>query len=110
MRMLTTALAISAALHGGAIAWVQSRPDPKPEQRKLVALAPIEVVPAAAAEATATEVTLLADNTVVVPARVASSRSNTQRGNAQQVTTRHTTIVETPPVTVETPPPRSKMM
>jgi hypothetical protein len=110
MRILATALAISAVVHGAAIAWVQAWPDPKPEQRKLVTLAPIEVMPATAPQTTLTEVTLLDDNSVVTPARVASSRSNTRRGKAQQqITTGHSTTVETAP-TVETPPPRSKLM
>jgi hypothetical protein len=110
MRILPAALAISAAVHGGAIAWVRSHPV-KVEKPAVVTLQPIEVVPKAAAEPVVTEVTLLDDNTVVTQAPVASSRGNTKRGKTQaHITTSHTTTVETQPPKVETQPPRNSLM
>jgi hypothetical protein len=116
VRILPTALAISAVLHGVAIAWVQSRPA-KPEPAKVVTQTEIEIVPQPAAGAIAepvpTEVTLLDDNTVVTPAPVASTASNTRRGSRkQQVVASHGTTIETgpPPDTHTPPPPRTKLM
>lgn len=114
MRILPAALAISAVLHGVAIAWVQSRP-PKPEPTKVVTPPPIEIVPQAAAVEVFAEVTLLSDHTVATPAPVASARSHT--GRKQQVVASHATTIEPgPPTTVERQPeprpepPRTKLM
>ncbi len=80
MRILPAALAISAAVHGGAVAWVSTRPQPKPELPRPVTIAPIEVVPA---EPPPTEVTLLDDHTVVATAPTASPAHHTRTGNAR---------------------------
>jgi hypothetical protein len=111
MRILTAALAISAVLHGGAIAWVQTRPAAKPEQKKPVTVSVIEIVPAAAAEPAATEVTLLDDHSVATPAPLASTASNTRRGKATSIVASHGTTTETaPPADAQPPPPRRKLM
>jgi hypothetical protein len=111
VRILPTAIAISAVLHGGAIAWVQSRPTPKPEPKELVTVAIIEVVPPAASSAPPTEVTLLDDNSVVVPAPVASSAGNSRHGKKQSISTSRGATVETAPAPdTQTAPPRTKLM
>ncbi|HEY5923052.1 MAG TPA: hypothetical protein VIV11_15335 [Kofleriaceae bacterium] len=111
MRILAAALTISAAVHGGAVAWVQALPAPKAKARQEIKTVPIEIVPAVAIEPTPTEVTLLDDDSVAAAAPIASSRSNTQRGKAQpQISAAHSTTVETPTSKVETQPPRTKLM
>jgi len=110
MRILPTALAISAVVHGLGIVWVRSRPVHEPEPAKLVTIEEIQVVPAPAAEPVPTEVTLLDHNTVVAAAPVASSRGNTKPGKTKQHVAAHATTTETPPATVETPPPRNSLM
>jgi hypothetical protein len=110
VRALHTAFAISAFVHGLALAWVETRPVPKPEPAKPVTVEVIEIVPANAAEPVPTEVTLLDDNTVVVPAPVASSASNTKHGKPKQsIVASRTTSIETPNVETS-PPPRTKLM
>jgi hypothetical protein len=111
VRILPTALAISAVLHGAAIAWVKARPTPKPEPEELVTVSIVEVVPPAASSAPPTEVTLLDDNTVVVPAPVASSASHSRPGKKQSIATSRGTAVETaPPPDTQQQPPRTKLM
>lgn len=110
MRILAIALALSAVLHGGAIAWVQSRPPHKPEPKKPVTVAVIEVLPAAATEPVVTEVTLLDDNTVATPAPVASSAGNSRGRAKQSIVASHGTTVETGPPAETVTPPRSKLM
>jgi hypothetical protein len=111
VRILPTALAISAVLHAGAIVWVQSRPEPKPEHKEPVTTVPIEVMPGAAAPEVLAEVTLLDDHSVVTPAPVASSASHTRRGK-QAIVASHGTSTETTPAKPETTqrPPQSKLM
>ncbi|HEU4611993.1 MAG TPA: hypothetical protein VFS15_07940 [Kofleriaceae bacterium] len=79
MRILPAALAISAAIHGGAVAWVSTRSPPNPELPRPVTIAPIEVVP----PEPPTEVTLLDDHTVVAAAPTASPARHTRPGNAR---------------------------
>jgi hypothetical protein len=109
---MPTALVISAVVHGAAVAWVQSRQAPKLEPEQPVIVEVIDIVPAPAAEAVPTEVTLLDDNTVVSAAPVASSASHTRRGKTKHaIVASQTTITETAPPPVETaPPPQSKLM
>ena len=111
MRILPTALAISAVVHGLGIVWVRSRPVHKPEPAKLVTIETIEVVPPPATEPVPTEVTLLDDDSVAATAPVASSRSHTKPGTSKQhLSASATSTTETPPATTETPPPRSSLM
>ena len=112
MRILPVALAISAALHGGAVAWVKTRPAPKPEPTKIVTLQPVEIVPAPAPEPVPTEVMLLDDDTVAALAPVASPPGHTsKRGKAQhEVSASHSTTVETPPPVTESPKPKNPLM
>ena len=113
MRFLPAALAISAAVHGAAIAWVSTRPAPKAELPRPVTLAPIEIVPA---EPAPTEVTLLDDHTVVAAAAAASPARHTTPGMARhEIIASRAAGTETRPPTGEppptgTPPPRSKLM
>lgn len=68
MRVLPVAIAVSAALHGGAIAWVHTHPPKDTERPPPVTLQPIEVVPAPIAEPTPMVVALLDDHSVVTSA------------------------------------------
>jgi hypothetical protein len=115
VRILPTALVVSAALHGGAIAWVKSRPVPKPEPRKPLTL---ELAPTRA-ESPPTEVTLLDDNTVAALTPLAhAAGSSRPRGKARhEIASTHATIPgETAPVPSgqaqpsEPAPPRSRLM
>ncbi len=85
MRILRVALAISAALHGGAVAWIQTRPDPEPERPRPLTIEGIELVPPRAVEPPPTEVMLLDDDSVAAAAAIASRASHTRpvRGSAQ---------------------------
>lgn len=118
MRILPVALAISAAVHGGAVAYIGTRPDPEPEPIRTLAFESIELVPPAATEPPPTEVTLLDDHTVVAAAPSASSEGHTEpphrlRGTAK-ISASHgrgtSAVGETAPA--ESPPrgPRSKLM
>ncbi len=126
MRALPTAVAISALVHGVAIAWVNTRPAEKPEPRAAVTQTPIEIVPKTAeVEPVLTEVTLLDDNTVVLPAPVPSSRDHTRRTGvasfrSNEPAPSRTGVASSPSRTGvassesseprESPPPRSKLM
>ena len=113
MRILPAALAISAAVHGGAVAYVQTRP-PRPEPTRVVTLAPVEIIPAPlpepSPEAAPTEVMLLDDDTVAELARVASSKGHTKKrgkATASEIST-GTATIENP--RVETPTKRNTLM
>ncbi len=74
MRVLTSAVLISAALHGAAVAWVQMRPDRDTESRPTVTQPTVEIVPAPAADPPPMVVALLDDHTVV-PSAPGTARS-----------------------------------
>jgi hypothetical protein len=112
VRILPVALVASAALHGGAVAWIRTMPPSEPERPPLVTLAPIEILRSPAAETPPTEVTLLDDHTVVTAPAPASPGSHTTRRKARISTGAATTTTETPTTTI-TPPstePKSKLM
>jgi hypothetical protein len=116
MRVLTAALAISAALHGGAIAWVQTRPKQDTESVPAVTRPTVEIVPAPAAEPPMV-VALLDDHSVVTAAPDAT-RDRPTKASALAVSTGHRrthtetaagTTVLTPQAT-EPPPVRNPLM
>ncbi len=120
MRVLTAALAISAALHGGAIAWVQTRPTQDTETMPSVTQPSVEIVPAPAAEPPPMIVALLDDHTVVPTGRSASRDRHTkvsahavstgaQTNAVEMATAPAATTVLTPPI-AEPPPTRSRLM
>lgn len=92
MRALPTAFAVSAVLHGVAIAWVQLR-EPPAEPERPVALTPIEIVPPPAPEPPPTEVTLLDDHSVAAIAPAPSSPRHTEprKRDTPRITTGTTT-------------------
>lgn len=106
MRVLPVALALSAALHGGAIAWVHTHPKQDSEPPPPVTLAPVEIVPAAAApEPEPMVVALLPDHSVVGTGRTASSERHTRApaklshgAAARQETAPAPGAIEPPPV------------
>lgn len=120
MRILRVALAVSAALHGGAVAWVSTRPAPEPEREAVVRLEVIEIEPPRAADPPPTEVTLLDDHTVATAAPDASSASHTRqrardkaRISAGAATTTGATGAEASTTTTtapDQPPSRTKLM
>jgi hypothetical protein len=107
MRVLTAALAISAALHGGAIAWVQMRPSTQDTAAMQAVTRPtVEIVPAPAAEPPPLVVALLDDHTVV-PAAPDAARDRHAKVSAHAVSTgSQPQAIETAPAstTVLTPP------
>ena len=115
MRILPVALAISAALHGAAVAWIKTRPDPEPERSRPLTIEGIELVPPAAKEPPPTEVMLLDDDSVAAAAAIASPASHTPRvhGTAKISATTGTRGIpngsERAPVE-HAPGPRSKLM
>lgn len=119
MRVLTAALAISAALHGAAIAWVQTRPTQDTETMPPVTQPLVEIVPAPAVEPPPMIVALLPDHTVVTAAPRAS-RDRHAKDSAHAVSTGMRTQVETataaaatvltPPAQTEPPPARNPLM
>jgi hypothetical protein len=119
MRVLTVALAISAALHGGAIAWVQLRPSKDTEPLPAVTTPTVEIVPAPAAEPPPMVVALLDDHTVVT-APPGKARDRQPKASAlavsagqQRTATETATTVLAPPSSVpapETPPVRNPLM
>lgn len=87
MRVLSVALAVSAAVHGGAIAWGLQHEPEDTEERTAVTLAPIEIVPPAPAEPEPLVVALLPDHSVVATAPAATtSRHIRPAGNTRQIT------------------------
>jgi hypothetical protein len=119
MRVLTAALVISAALHGGAIAWVQTRPTKDTQALPPVTGPTVEIVPAPAEEPPPMVVALLDDHTVV-SAAPGATRDRHAKLSAQAVSTgsQRTQPIETaaasttvlaPPDT-EPPPVRNPLM
>lgn len=87
MRVLPVALAVSAALHGGAIAWGLQHETEDTQEQPEVTLAPIEIVPATPAEPEPLVVALLPDHSVVPTAPAASASRHTRpTGNTRQIT------------------------
>jgi len=116
MRILTAALALSAALHGGAIAWVQSRPDRDTEAMPAVTQPAVEIVPASAAEPPPMVVALLDDHTVV-PTTPSTTRDRHPMAATASVSTGTHRTTETAPATTvlvpptnEPPPARNPLM
>jgi hypothetical protein len=120
MRVLTAALAISAALHGGAIAWVQTRPKQDTESVPAVTRPTVEIVPAPAAEPPPMVVALLDDHSVALRApsttrdRHAKALPQAVSATSQRATASETaaaTTVLTPPTpTTDAPPVRNPLM
>jgi hypothetical protein len=118
MRKLPAALAISAAVHGGVVVWLQTRPHDKTESARQVRRTTVEVVPAPAAEPPPTEITLLDDDTVARLER-GTSKPGSRGKNRQQVasssraTSRGTTTETAPPGNSppgNAPPSRNPLM
>jgi hypothetical protein len=110
MRVLTSAVLISAALHGAAVAWVQMRPDRDTESQRPVTQPTVEIVPAFAVEPPPMVVALLDDHTVVttaprVPGQAPSklSRDSRVRTEVAAASTSGTTTLVDP----STPPSES---
>jgi hypothetical protein len=105
MRVLTAALAISATLHGGAIAWVQLRPSQDTEPLPVVTTPIVEIVPAPAVEPPPMVVALLDDHSVV-SAAPSQKRGRHAKDFAQAVSaSQPRSATETASATVLTPPP-----
>lgn len=109
MRILPTALAVSLALHAGAIVWVRSRPVAKHEPPTLVT---VETVPSTPADPPATVVELLDDHSVAGAARTAPAPAARPRhGKSEQgITTSRTTITETPRATPRDDPKKRSLL
>ena len=108
MRVLPVALAVSAALHTAAIAYVRTRPVAKPVAKQLVTIETIQVLPP---EPPPTEVALLDDHTVATPGVEASPSRPTTKDRRRVVTTSRAVVETPPPVKIDTPPPkRSSLM
>jgi hypothetical protein len=96
VRPLPAALAISAALHGGAIAYVQTRPEPKPEEPRAVTLQPIQIVPAAAPDPEPMVVALLDDHSVPSERGAGPGAPAKTRASRPTVTAATSAVVESP--------------
>jgi hypothetical protein len=101
MSILPTALALSAVLHTAAIAWVQTRPDDKPEEPPLVTLQPIQIVPVTVADPEPMTVALLDDHTVAIPLPAARNTRTTPTTSSPtnmgaRIETGRAATVETP--------------
>jgi len=108
MRVLPIAFAVSAAVHSGAIAYVQTHPAKKAPTKRLVTIEPIQIVPP---DPPPTEVTLLDDHTVVAKGPGASPAGNKKAGRHIVATTSRPTVETTPPPPIDRPPPpRNSLM
>jgi hypothetical protein len=110
MRVLTAAVLISAALHGGAIAWVQTRPEKDTAAQPAVTQPAVEIVPVPAAEPPPMVVALLDDHTVVrtsPPVTRENSSSASKDIGAGRVRT-ETAAAAMATATVHEPPPRTE--
>jgi len=110
MRILTAALALSAALHGGAIAWVQSRPDRDTESVPAVTQPSVEIVPAPAPEPPPLVVALLDDHSVVptTPAIPSHTRDRHPMAATATVSTGTHSTTETAAATTVLVPPTTE--
>jgi hypothetical protein len=115
MRILPAAIALSAALHGGALAWVHLRPIENPQESPQVTGAVEAVIELVPIEPPPVEVTLLAGDSVVAvtpsPARVPdpNRRSRPEHVDADAAITGKA-AVETPPPGREPDPARRERL
>ncbi|NVB79464.1 MAG: hypothetical protein HOV81_13800 [Kofleriaceae bacterium] len=95
MRVLPAAVALSVAIHGGAIVWVELRPDPKPVALKVVTPA-AATEPGKPAAPEPTTITLLDEHTVVPQIRDLVPGSTGRRGGKRHETASRIATTTTP--------------